>query len=244
MAGRAKNITIETTVASPKKHEVEEGVARQEAAAEAEKRERAAGRWARRIRNARITQSVLGALLSIAVAGFQGHVYALFVSTQDAAGAWPKNPNTMPTLLLLAVGITALVVDLCLLAAYARPAARMARVAFGLAKAVHYMVTSAKTVSYAISAIVMQTSFQYGMKSGSTNDLWSWTCSDAAAPMESVNHGSINCTVQVSCLRLLHLRPAFLSCQPLCVSKPLGAPLTGLLGIRSGQHSASHWRSC
>lgn len=169
-----------------------------EASGENDPAAKAIERGARRIRIMRIIQSTFGAALSVAIAGFQGRVFALFQSSKSVTGAWPDNPNLMPTLLLLAVASLALIFDLSMLLAYLKPNHRMARVAFTVATASHYIITSAKTVSYAIGAIVARTSYNYGNSSGQTADLWSWSCTDQAAAMQNVNQAPSNCDTQVS----------------------------------------------
>jgi hypothetical protein len=42
--------------------------------------------------------------------------------------------------------------------------------------AAHYIVVSAKTVSYGISAMISKTSYDFGNTSGHNSDLWSYTC--------------------------------------------------------------------
>jgi hypothetical protein len=64
--------------------------------------------------------------------------------------------------------------------------------------AARYVVTSAKTVSYAISAVISKTSFDFGNATNQNTDLWSWTCTDQAATKDSINQAESNCTTQVS----------------------------------------------
>lgn len=62
--------------------------------------------------------------------------------------------------------------------------------------AAHYIVTSSKTVSYAISAVISKTSFDYGNNTGMNTDLWSYTCTNQAASMDNVIQASSNCNTQ------------------------------------------------
>ncbi len=64
-----------------------------------------------------------------------------------------------------------------------------------------YIVNSTKTVSFAISAVVSKTSFDFGNNSGTNSDLWSYTCTDEAATNNAVIQAESNCDTQVSTLR-------------------------------------------
>ncbi len=81
-------------------------------------RQRKQARLGRHIKRLRVAQSVLSALLSLTIAAFQAQVYAKYVQTQNAAGAWPPLPNVVPTILLLVVAVVALIFDACMLIAY------------------------------------------------------------------------------------------------------------------------------
>jgi len=116
-----------------------------------------AARRDKRIKILRIIQSILSALLSIAIAIFQGRVYWTYQNTKDMPGAWPTVPNLVPTILLFSVAIVALVFDSCMLVAYLRPASKFTPWAIRIGDAAHYIVASAKTVSYAISAVISKT---------------------------------------------------------------------------------------
>jgi len=89
------------------------------------------------------------------------------------------------------------------------PSTKFARWAVTVGGAAQYIVGSTKTVSFAISAIVSRTSFDFGNASGMTPDLWSYTCSDQAAPMEAVIQAESNCNAQVSsrCTAQLAVQP-------------------------------------
>lgn len=70
--------------------------------------------------------------------------------------------------------------------------------------AAHYIVTSSKTVGYAISSIISRTSYDYGNESGTNTDLWSYTCNASpAANMDPSIQASSNCNTQVHVLQLL-----------------------------------------
>jgi len=151
----------------------------------------------KRIKILRIVQSILSALLSIAIAVFQGRVYWTYQNTKDQPGAWPTVPDVVPTLLLFSVSIAALVFDICMIVAYLRPKSKYTPWAIRIGGAAHYVVASAKTVSYGISAVISKTSFDFGNASGQNADLWSYTCTDPAAEIQPIQAES-NCNSQVS----------------------------------------------
>ncbi len=152
---------------------------------------------ARRVKIMTIIQSTLSSLLSLAIAVWQGKVYFTFQHTKNVAGAWPSTPDLVPTLLLFSVAVAAFVFDICMLLAYLMPGKKLAKWAIMVGGAAHYVVTSAKTVSYAISAVISKTSFDFGNTTNQNADLWSWTCTDQAATMDSLTQAESNCTTQV-----------------------------------------------
>lgn len=151
----------------------------------------------KRIKVMRITQSTLSALLSIAIAVFQGRVYWTYQNTREMPGAWPTVPDVVPTLLLFSVAIAALVFDMCMIVAYMRPTSKYAPWAVRIGGVAHYVVASAKTVSYGISAMISKTSYDFGNASGQNADLWSYTCTEPAAAIEPIQAES-NCNSQAS----------------------------------------------
>ncbi|KAH8660087.1 hypothetical protein BX600DRAFT_513727 [Xylariales sp. PMI_506] len=153
-------------------------------------------KFARSIRVMTILQSMLSALLSLAIAVWQGRVYVTYQRTKDMPGAWPTVPNLAPTILLLVIAVAAFVFDLCMLLAYLMPNRKQARWALTVGNAAYYVVTSAKTVSYAISSAISKTSFDFGNATNQNSDLWSWTCTDQAATQDSVTQAESNCATQ------------------------------------------------
>ncbi|KAL8393774.1 hypothetical protein RB595_003501 [Gaeumannomyces hyphopodioides] len=153
-------------------------------------------RGARRLKILRVVQSSLAALLSLAIAAFQGRVYFTYYNTRQKGGAWPNVPNVMPTILLFSVALAALVFDGCMLVAYMWPSTRYARWAVTIGGAAQYVVSSTKTISYAISAVVSKTSFDFGNASGTNPDLWSYTCTDQAAALDEMIQAESNCNTQ------------------------------------------------
>jgi hypothetical protein len=166
---------------------------------EAEKHtEKSGARAERRIRLLQIIKSTLSSLLSLAIGIFQARIYITFQNSRTTPGAWPESVDVAPTLLLLSTAVAALVFDICLMVGHLLPGKKHAQRAFAVATAASYAITSAKAVSYGLSAVVSRTSFNFGNASGQNNDLWSWTCTEQAATMNPVNHAESNCNTQLA----------------------------------------------
>jgi hypothetical protein len=150
----------------------------------------------KRLRFLRLIQSALTAGLSIAIAALQMKTYISFQHTKDVAGAWPTHPNLLPTLMLMGVAIGAAVFDLSLIVAYLFP--KQARLAFRIAMSSYSILTTAKGLSYTLTAVLCRGGYNFGNASGQNNDLWSWTCTDQAAKFDAVTNAEANCQGQVS----------------------------------------------
>src|SRR5262249_5863040 len=100
------------------------------------------------------------------------------------------------------------VFDTCLVVAYLMPGKSIALKAIKIAAGAHWVVTSAKTASYAVTSILCRTGYDFGNMSGANNDLWSWTCSDKADAMADVNQAQSNCMIQVRSGSMSPLTPA------------------------------------
>ncbi|KAH8901158.1 hypothetical protein GQ53DRAFT_814636 [Thozetella sp. PMI_491] len=150
----------------------------------------------RRIQILSIVQSTLSSILSLIIAVWQGKVYVTYQQTKNEPGAWPAIPNLVPTLLLFIVAIAAFIFDICMLLAYTMPGKKLARRAMIIGNGAYYIVTSAKTVSYAISSAITKTSFDFGNATNQNADLWSWTCTDQAATKDSITQAEANCNFQ------------------------------------------------
>lgn len=150
------------------------------------------------VRVLRAIQGLLSSILSLGIAVIQAKVYVTYMNTRGTPGAWPKVPQLLPTLLLLAVSIFAFIFDVCLLVGYLAPSKRFRLKAFNVANACYSVVTTAKTFSYTISSAVFMNGRDFGNASGQNADLWSWTCTDQAATHDSLTQASTNCDLQVS----------------------------------------------
>jgi hypothetical protein len=135
----------------------------------------AASQTARRdrlIRLLRIAQSTLTASLSVAIAVLQLRVYAYYDATQAQPDLYPAHLDLLPTLLLLAVALAALVFDAAQLVCFLLPGRGVAvRVARLVAAKAHYVVVAAKAASFFFSAVVAKNAGR-----GQGNNLWSWAC--------------------------------------------------------------------
>lgn len=89
-------------------------------------------RHQRRIRIARVVQHLLTSILSIVIAVLQGKVFVLYKQTQNVPGAWPINPNLVPTLMLFVTALAALTIDACALVAYFWPKTSIGRRAYSV----------------------------------------------------------------------------------------------------------------
>ncbi len=86
----------------------------------------------------------------------------------------PTSPILCPPCYFSSLRSAAFVFDVCMLLAYTMPGKKLARRAMiiGNGKS-YYIVTSAKTVSYAISSAISKTSFDFGVATNQNADLWS-----------------------------------------------------------------------
>lgn len=89
-------------------------------------------RHQRRIRIARTVQHLLTSIVSIVIAVLQGKVFVLYQQTKSVPGAWPINPNLVPTLLLFATALAAFTIDVCALVAYFWPQSNIGKRAFSV----------------------------------------------------------------------------------------------------------------
>lgn len=89
-------------------------------------------RHQRRIHIARVVQHLLTSVLSIVIAILQGKVFVLYKQTQNVAGAWPMNPDLVPTLMLFVTAVIALTIDACALIAYFWPKSSIGKRAYSV----------------------------------------------------------------------------------------------------------------
>lgn len=72
----------------------------------------------RRTRVARGLLSLLTSLISLAVVYCQGSTWLIYRRTMGIEGAWPDEPNLLPTLVLLATAVVAVFIDIFALGLY------------------------------------------------------------------------------------------------------------------------------
>jgi hypothetical protein len=116
-----------------------------------------------------------------------------FFSTSHIAGAWPTNPKLYPTYLLLITSLITLTIDIFSLGErYCRRAS---------AKKVDTMISKmryALLIFQAIGSATGASVFKGTQAAGSGQDLFGWTCSDAADQMANVNSSDLICNSNVS----------------------------------------------
>lgn len=142
-------------------------------------------------------KSIVTGILSVSIAVFQGRAYIIWNNTKNVDGAWPPVPFLAPTLILFSVAIAAFVFDVCLALAYIFPGKRVANKAIKIAQSAYWVISTAKTAGYGVTAVVCRSGFDFGNASGTNSDLWSWTCSDKSDQFSSVNQSESNCECQV-----------------------------------------------
>jgi len=116
-----------------------------------------------------------------------------YFSTSQVAGAWPTDPKLYPTYLLLITSLATLVIDVFSLGErYCGNA---------LKKSAENMISKmryALLVFQAIGAATGAGVFKGTQAAGSAQDLYGWTCSDAADQMASINSSDLICNSSVS----------------------------------------------
>jgi hypothetical protein len=117
---------------------------------------------------------------------------AKFNATKHVPGAWPQNPVTSPTLLMLIVSIVNCFVDSANLLVQCCGAAAigvMAGIVLKLRNVTGVVMALAPAVAAGFSGI--------STTSSNNNDLWSWSCSSGADQMADVNSSGTICMTNV-----------------------------------------------
>ena len=127
-----------------------------------------------------------------------GLTLAKFNATKNVPGAWPENPLTSPTLLMMVVSIVNCLVDSVNLLFQCCGAAALG-VMTGIASKVHkatgVVMALAPAAAVGFSGISTTTS--------NNTDLWSWSCSSGADKMANVNSSGTICMTNVKSRFLL-----------------------------------------
>jgi hypothetical protein len=121
-----------------------------------------------------------------------GLTLAKFNATKKVPGAWPQNPVTSPTLLMMIVSIVNCLVDSANLLVQCCGAAAigvMAGIVSKVRKVTGVVMVLAPAAAVGFSGISTTTS--------NNSDLWSWSCSSGADKMAQVNSSGTICMTNV-----------------------------------------------
>jgi hypothetical protein len=118
---------------------------------------------------------------------------AKFNATKHVPGAWPQNPVTSPTFLMMIVSTVNCFVDsINLLVQCCGPAA------IGLMASVVFKVRNVTGVVMALAPAIAAGFTGISTTTSNNSDLWSWSCSSGADQMASVNSSGTVCTRNVN----------------------------------------------
>jgi hypothetical protein len=138
-------------------------------------------------------QYFLNATLAITIITIMALTLAKFNATKKIPGAWPQNPVTSPTLLMMIVSIVNCLVDSAnLLVQCCGTAALgvMAGIVSKVLKVTGVVMALAPAAAVGFSGI--------SSTSSNNSDLWSWSCSSGADKMANVNSSGTICMTNVS----------------------------------------------
>jgi len=117
---------------------------------------------------------------------------AKFYATKNVPGAWPENPVTSPTFLMMIVSTVNCLVDtinLLVQCCGATAIGVMASIVLKVRNVTGVVMALAPAAAVGFTGISTTTS--------NNNDLWSWSCSSGANQMQSVNSSDKICTTNV-----------------------------------------------
>lgn len=135
-----------------------------------------------------IIQQSLTAIFSIVIIAIMAFTLAKYNSTNNIEGAWPANPKLAPTIILLAMACLTCIADIITILVHlcnVRVVDRMMRLVAKIRAVMGFLqaIASAAGTGY----------FRMSFNNSGGNDLWGWTCSDAADAMASVNSSNAVC---------------------------------------------------
>jgi hypothetical protein len=145
-----------------------------------------------------IVQQSLTAIFSIVIIAIMALTLAKYNSTKNVPGAWPANPLLSPTIVLLVMACLTCVADITIVFAH-----------FFRGNVVNSMmklVAKIRAVMGFLQAMATAAGagyFKIANNNSNGNDLWGWSCSDAADAMQNVNSSGQLCQNNV-CPALLH----------------------------------------
>ena len=139
-----------------------------------------------------VVQYFLNTTLAVTIITIMALTLAKYNATKKVPGAWPQNPLTSPTLLMMIASILNCLVDSANLLVQCCGAAVIGAVAGVVAK-VHkvtgVVMTLGPAAAVGFSGISAATS--------NNKDLWSWSCSSGADKMAHVNSSGTICMTNV-----------------------------------------------
>jgi hypothetical protein len=119
-------------------------------------------------------------------------------TSSDYRTAWAKQTNPWPTYMYFAVALASLVLNASIMVAYSR-SVRMANIAATTSTVFEWLVILSNLIVWSVAVTLYRTEKNKG---GKPNDLWGWTCSDAARliqhAFEEVDFNRY-CGIQVRC---------------------------------------------
>src|SRR2546421_8313789 len=127
---------------------------------------------------------------------------AKFNATKNVPGAWPTNPATGPTLLMMIVSTVNCLVDSINLLVQCCGAA-----AIGVMASVVFKVRNVTGVVMALGPAVAAGFAGISTTNSNNSDLWSWSCSSGADQMQSVNSSGRICMTNVKSTSLFTRTP-------------------------------------
>jgi hypothetical protein len=142
----------------------------------------------RKLRIYVIIQQSLTAIFSIVIIAIMALTLVKFNSTKNVAGAWPANPLLSPTIVLLAMACLTCVADIITVfvhCSHGKVVDSMVRVVAKIRVVMGFL--------QAIATAAGTGFFKIANNNSNGNDLWGWSCSDAADAMQNVNSAGQLC---------------------------------------------------
>jgi hypothetical protein len=147
----------------------------------------------RRVTAYLITQHTLTAMFSLVIIAVMALTLQKHQTTQMVAGAWPQDAYLTPTLVMLAMAIITCTADIVMVIVQCLTGDRAER-----AKLLASRIRTVGGILQALSSAAGAGFLKYAENNSNGNDLWSWTCSNAADQMASVNASGTLCASNVN----------------------------------------------
>ena len=135
-----------------------------------------------------IIQQSLTAIFSIVIIAVMALTLAKYNSTKNIQGAWPTNPLLTPTIVLLIMACLTCIADIITILVHLCSVRVVERMMRAVAK-----IRAVMGFLQAIATAAGTGYFRISFNSSGNNDLWGWSCSDAADAMASVNSSNAVC---------------------------------------------------